>query len=345
MKKAIIIIIVFVFSILNTFAQIRTFEKAQQKSNTNRNILATQQNNKIVISAFPINNGKVSATPISIPAPNNTPIQLKAYSNISTYSNNPSNNNFIKGCALVAFKNKTLTVRVYHKLSNINAPVYVGGWLYDKHNNALDVAYIPKVVSNNNLNYTDVLLKFRTLPITSEYIDVMLIMNKKTLAKKRYQLIFQWKENPTITIHKAKDIDYGAIAKIIQKDPNNFTKYVPDLEITAIKSINNQMKVIDFNKSCNNPNKLIFISNIGEKTSANFQIIIGYYILINNTFNKYIEYKQIPQKSLLAGKQTYINIKLPNHLSNIVVKIKYYGKETNGEINLKNNILTKKCKN
>ncbi len=351
MKK--ILIIVFMCTVLNTFAQIKTGTKSHQKSSTNAIALdpgiGPNIDSRIAIcTAFPIIGGKVAATPISIPAPNNIPIALELYPTMGTYANIPKLNPIITGCSLLEFKDNILKIRIYHQLNkHDNNPIYAGAWLYNKSGNALNVGYIPEVVSNTNLEFTDINLKFYSLPTISESIEVMLLKNGKAIAKKRFKLAFQWKKATKMEINKMKKLDYGLILKNIHKKPKNtnkLTQNLPDLEIMAVKSFNNQMNTVDFTKSCNKPKKIIFISNVGQKASANFLVIIGYYKHISKTLSKYIAYKQVEQKSLLPGKQTYVNVILPNNIDNIDIKIKFINNNTRGEINLKNNVLTKKCK-
>ncbi len=144
--------------------------------------------------AFPITSNGVSATPISIPGPGRTPIALNFFETKMVAFLN-INNSKINACSFLSFKDKELTIRIFHSIkSNSKKPIYAGAWFYNKSDIALDVSYIPQIIAQNQSEFTDVVLKFNKLPITTNYLEVMLFQGGKTIVKRHFKAAFVWKE-------------------------------------------------------------------------------------------------------------------------------------------------------
>ena len=289
--------------------------------------------------AFPITSNSVSATPISIPAPNKTPVTLAFFeTRMIPFSYTESTR--ITASELLDLNGKELTIRIFHTIkSESKEPIYAGGWFYDKSDKALDVGYIPKMIFNNKFTFTDVILKFNQLPITTNYLEVMLFQDGKTIAKRRFKAAFEWKEVASSFAIKQmekvisiKDLPIGELAI-----------YAPDLELTEIKVKLANNGVIEYPSNCVGGENHIYITNIGSKISEPYQVSIGYYKSVDNRFSQFIEVALFNKPSLKAGKQTYCKVKLPQYANNIEARIKYTTNK-NEETNLTNNTLQKRCK-
>jgi len=283
-------------------------------------------------SVYPIISGKVSATPISIPSPNNKPFELPPQPDrMSSYSNYPYS--VITGCSFLSYRDNILNVHVSYTIkTKNNAPIYAGAWFYDKDGNTVEVGYIPQEIENKPSGSTDVQMRFTKFPILTEYIEVMILQNGKEITKRRFDSAFKWNmSQPTYAS--------AGFAKIV--DTNMLEAYIPDLEITDIKAVNNQQNTLPFENYCNLKNKMIFITNRGSKESSSYILTVGY-IKYKGNRGRYTEIKRIAMNGLPAGSQTYQIVTLPDDANNIKTEIKYnYG--NNGEVNSNNNSMEKRC--
>jgi len=291
--------------------------------------------------AFPITSGSVSATPISIPAPNKTPLSLAFYeSRIVPFTNKGKSD--VTGCAFLDFKDKKLTIRVFHTLkSQSKAPIYVGAWFYNKSEEVLDVGYKPEVTSQNQPIYTDIILSFNQMPITTTYLEVMLFQNGKTIVKRRFKTAYEWKE---VTEHTAI-MQMGKITTVkdLQIATGNFKSYKYDLELTDIKIQKpHSGGVVRYPSTCLDGVYHVFITNISSLTSEPYQISVGYYETLNDVMNRFVEIERFNKPTLLAGKQTYCKVMLPHDTNNIEARI-VYSTINNRDSNSKNNTLLKRC--
>jgi hypothetical protein len=281
---------------------------------------------------YPIISGKVSATPISIPSPNNTPVRLQAMDRIM-YN---SNNSVINECNFLNYTDNTLKIKIqYTTSSNIRAdlPVYAGAWFYDKNDNAVDVGYVPQEIANRPSGSVIVSMGFQKYSVTTEYIKVMLLQNGKEIANRNFNACFLWKA-PKPAMLKSTGVTNG-----INSDDVN--RYVPDLEITAIKVIDNNQNTLAYETNCMLKDKVIFITNIGNRESAPYILSVGY-IAYNGKRGSYKEVKRFQMTSLLPGSQTLQAVHIPDEADNIRVTI-IYNNNTNGEFNTQNNYMEKRC--
>jgi hypothetical protein len=291
--------------------------------------------------AFLITSEGVSATPISIPSPNKSPIHLTFYeSRIVPFTNKGKSD--VTGCAFLDFKDKKLTIRVFHTLkSQSKAPIYVGAWFYNQSKEALDVGYLPKIISQDQPIYTDIILSFNELPMTTNYLEVMLFQNGKTIVKRRFKTSYEWKE---VTEHTAI-MQVGEITTIkdIQIAPENFKKYKYDLELTDIRIQKpHSGGVVRYPSTCLDGVYHVFITNIGSLTSEPYEVSVGYYETLNDVMNRFVEIERFKKPTLLAGKQTYCKVMLPHDTNNIEARI-VYKTINNKDNNSKNNTLLKRC--
>jgi hypothetical protein len=250
------------------------------------------------------------------------------------YFSNPPESISVSGCSILRLIDNGMILRIYHKLVNYKPTIYAGAWLYDATGKALDVGYIPEAVSKVHMGFTDVKMSFGTLPIVSDYVEVILMKDGKTLLKKKFKMAFRCEK-----LQQYAELDLG---KLNDVDLSKLIFQAPDLEITAIKSIDSNMNTVDFNKNCTDPDKLIFITNVGSKISANYQVKIGYYKQIDTKIGKYSLLKIVDKKALLPGKQTIVAVNLPQGIEHLKVEI-VYEKGSAGEVNTANNILNIKC--
>ncbi len=289
--------------------------------------------------AFSINGGTVSATPITIPGPNNTPVVLESsVGRVMTFSNHP-NTGVIKECALLSFKNSELKIRVSHDVTpDQSNPLYIGAWFYDASGKALDVGYIPQKVSSKSS--TDFIMKFNSYPIISSYLEVMLMQNGNTLAKKQFKAAYKW---DVLAKTETLQINESSIHKI---NPaiysGKITKAVPDLELTTLKIMDKNNNTLDFGSTCLSGKKLLFISNIGTMKSASYEVLVSYYKMAGGV-SVYTELEKISKPPLLPGKQTTCLLDVPDVITNIQISI-LFPNGNNGEIEYSNNTLSRRCK-
>lgn len=292
------------------------------------------QYNSFVV--YPISSGQVSATPISIPTKDGKPLKLKA-KNYTLFSQNES---VITNCDFLSFNNNELKVRIYYslKLKN-NNPVYGGAWLYDSNNKAIDAGYIPTEIIDKPTGSIDVTLKFNKLPVSTDYIKVMLLQNGKDIANNSFNAKFYWSNSSTL-VAKVTDVAKVVDAtKIIDVSNMPVTLAKADLELTAIKvSLNNF--VFPYEQNCHEKVKSVYIKNIGDKESSTYILSVGYDKKSGNGY-KYIEIKHIEMPALLPGVETYKNIVLPPDADNIIAKIVF--DNNNSDSNSANNIMEKRC--
>ena len=296
------------------------------------------QNKKF--QAFSITSDGISATPISIPSPNKKPLSLAFYeSRMIPFSNTEISN--IDGCAFLDFKEKELTIRVFHTIkSESKEPIYAGGWFYDKSNKALDVGYLPKMISQDQ-PFTDVILSFNKMPITTSYLEVILFQNGKTIVKRRFKASYQWKE---VTEHTAI-MQMGEITTVkdLQIATGNLDSYKFDLELTDIRiQPPHSGGMVRFPSTCLDGVYHVFITNIGSLTSKPYQVSVGYYETLDDVMNRFVEIERFNKPTLLAGKQTYCKVMLPHDTNNIEARI-LYSTDNNKDSNSKNNTLLKRC--
>ena len=334
MKK--LIIPFFVFLSITAFAQIDNMAKATKVSKIN-----TKAFDPGCCPVFLIENNNVSATPISIPAPNNQPIKLSTYKEQMSTFNAQS---VISDCSLLSYKNNQLRIRVsYYIRTQNNNPVYAGAWFYDKYDNAVEVGYTPEMITLKPSGKIDVILEFKKLPITTEYLKVMLLQDGKEIASRSFKAAFLWK-GPEFAVMKS-----AAVATVISTNDvnktiinaNDVNKYVPDLEITAIKVIDTDQNTLPYETGCMLKDKVIFVTNRGTRESSPYILSVGY-IKYNGNRGRYKEVERIGMASLLPGKQTLQRVRLPDDANNIRAEI-IYNYNTNGESNTRNNSMEKKC--
>jgi len=282
---------------------------------------------------YPIISGKVSATPISIPSPNNTPVRLEKLSQRTIFNSLSST---INDCYMMSYLDNTLNVKIMYSLgSDIRSdmPVYAGAWFYDKYDNAVDVGYIPQEITNRPSGSAIISMGFQKYPVTTEYIKVMLLQNGKEIANRSFNAGFLWKApNPAI-------LKSTAVGNAINTDEVN--KYVPDLEITAIKVIDKDQNTLTYETNCLLKDKVIFITNKGSRESAPYMLSVGY-IAYDGNRGHYKEVKRFQMIPLLPGCQTLQAVRIPDEADNIRAAI-IYNNNTNGEFNTENNYMEKKC--
>ncbi|MFV0266743.1 MAG: hypothetical protein ACK5HT_06370 [Draconibacterium sp.] len=297
-----------------------------------------KQGSKPAYFVFPINGGTVSATPISIPGPNNTPVVLQSFAGgIKAYSNRPVNPDIIKECSFLSFNNNELKVRVFHNtMPEQGNPLYIGAWFYDVSGNALNIGYIPQKVSSELS--TDFIMKFNSYPVSTSYLEVMLIQNGNTLTKKQFKAPYKWEK-----LAKTQQLSSSSIPKI---NPaiysGKISESVPDLEIATLKIMDKNDNLLDFGSTCLAGKKLLFISNAGTKKSAPYQVLVSYYKKTGGE-SVYTELEKILKPPLLPGKQTTCLLDMPDVINNIQINF-LFPDGNNGETNYGNNALSRRCK-
>jgi len=305
---------------------------AKKTSNSSLKVKSAQKVHKNNIKVYPIISGKVSATPISIPSKNNESIVLSPQK--STF-NIFSNETDITKCSFSKLTGDSLVVSIDYKIKQMsNAPIYVGGWFYDENDKAIDAGYISgeiKKIPTGNINF---IMVFNNFPVTTTYIEVMLRQDGNTILKKRFNAAYKWDE-------LYADVDLKDLVFKTKVDPAKLMVVSSDLEITEIKA-GLRGSTFSFEKNCQYRNKLIFVKNIGQKESAGYILKIGYIKYTGNR-GRYIHIKSFKMPTLLPGIETYREVVLPNKVNNIIAEIQFLN-NNQGEKNLENNYLEKRCK-
>lgn len=287
------------------------------------------------MGVYQIISGKVSATPISIPAPNNVPIGLQHTAD--RFDMNHDNRfSVINNCSLLRYLNNTLDVQVKYTLgSNIrpDLPVFAGAWFYDKYNKAVEVGYIAQKLIDRPSGKVIVKMGFKKFPVTTEYLKIMLFQDGKEIATRSFEAGFLWKPSKTPMLKTT------TVATAI--NTNAVKEYVPDLEITAIKVIDKDNNTLPYESGCATMDKIIFVTNIGDRESAPYILSVGYTEYHGNR-GRYKEVKRFSMPSLLPGKQTSRVVNLPSDANNIKAEI-IFNYNPNGEHNTRNNSMEKRC--
>jgi hypothetical protein len=136
----------------------------------------------------------VAATPISIPRP----IRLQkmpplTQMNQSQQIATPLPFGSIVDCFFKSQSGNTLLLTLEYMVDpEVKAPVYVGGWLYEGRQKAVDIGYTPTRVATLPQGTVDLPLVLNTQPFTSIYAEVFLIQNGKVFGKSQFTFPYTW---------------------------------------------------------------------------------------------------------------------------------------------------------
>jgi hypothetical protein len=99
----------------------------------------------------------------------------------------------ISGCDLVNISGREVTLTLHYEIKSANSePVYVGAFLYDVSNQAVDAGYKPAVLQQLPHGSGKLTLVLPETPFQSSTIDTFLIRSGKVVVSQRFKLPFMW---------------------------------------------------------------------------------------------------------------------------------------------------------